>query len=88
MVICVLKWTRVIILTDPVQLDTGPKPHPFQTHYCHVCILYINYIIKFVLCTFSLYLIFVNCIRFSPYLNIVLIVYIVLIMFDLHGKLN
>ena len=60
----------------PVQLDSGPKPHPFQTHSCHVCILYINYIIKFVLCTFS------------PYLNLVLIVYIVLIMFDLHGKLN
>ena len=76
MVICVLKWTRVIILTGPIQLDTGPKPHPFQTHSCHVCILYINYIINFVLCTFS------------PYLNLVLIVYIVLIMFDLHGKLN
>ena len=76
MVICVLKWIRVIILTGPVQLDTGPNPHPFQTRSCHVCILYINYIIKFVLCTFS------------PYLNLVLIVYIVLIMFDLHGKLN
>jgi len=28
MVTCVQKWTRIIILTALVQLDTGSKPHP------------------------------------------------------------
>ena len=42
MVTCVQKWTRVIISTNLVQLDIGPKPHPIRVT-ASVCVKFLFY---------------------------------------------